>query len=103
MHKYPLSVRFGTIPYSSNIILNTLHRKHLNDLNSQFFFETGAMATPTKLQKPTILGLGVPNGHTLEGSPLATMHYTKLILSLKTQKMHFLPVFELMVDSLTTI
>ena len=24
------------------------------------FFETGAMATPTKLQNPTVLGLGVP-------------------------------------------
>ena len=26
------------------------------------FFETGAMATPTKLQNPTVLGLGVPAG-----------------------------------------
>ena len=34
------------------------------------FFETGKMTTPTKLQNPTILGLGVPastNGHTLAG------------------------------------
>ena len=31
-------------------------------LNSQFFFETGAMATPTKSKNPTVLGLGVPAG-----------------------------------------
>ena len=40
------------------------------------FFLTGAMATPTKLQNPTILGLGVPavpNGHTLAGFAIGTL------------------------------
>ena len=57
---WPFNAKVLVSPKIFQVVFSQSSYGHPHVLLAASFFETGAMATPTKSQNPTILGLGVP-------------------------------------------